>query len=124
MLRIYRLIAGFRCPTCDALLSWRAVHKTDPVRGSFRGPLVSVACPSCDSEVRIRKGRKGAYVALSIIMLLLGGVLGAWLTSYVPMFCCASNGGANFLGFIATLAFVAVPAVVLCSRILKLEIVE
>ena len=70
------------------------------------------------------KYREFIHALLQLSVFLIAAIIGYILIGKFPFFSEGPKGEPNFLGFLVVFAVVIIPAVLMCTRLLKLEVVE
>ncbi len=124
MITFYSHIANMRCPTCDQLQSVFQVFRTNEARPSIWGPLPFLECNMCARKLRIANYNKTLHFLLVVPVFLGSAAFGMFVFSYLGLFERAGSEGPNFVGFVLVFALFVVPAVLLCARLLKVEVLS
>lgn len=122
MITFYSHFANMRCPNCNRLQSVFHLFRTNEARATIWGPLPYLVCSKCATKLRIADYSKTLHFLLSLPVFLGSAVFGMGVFSYLGLFGRADHAGLNFVGFTLTIALFVVPAVLLCARRLKVEV--
>jgi Zn ribbon nucleic-acid-binding protein len=119
MKKLYRLIAGFRCPNCNNLFPILPALRTATFYPG-RWWNDTYECEICGSKSRIKDSR------ISIFLKSMLGFLFVFVTNISAMILLDKVGFPldSFIGFILYAIFFFYPSALLPDRLFKMKVVE
>ena len=129
-LKIVSELAGMGCPKCGAHLNIRPVLRT--LRPQvYRNSIPYTRCQECNSKVRLRDSPTMIFAKLFFVFLptlLFATFLGLAIVEQMPPLSfyleAKDSIEPNVLGFAVVLGVFVAPALLLCLRTFRVEVID